>query len=117
MPVRNRHKIGSYLVRDDESGFVHYREDMVKRWDGLWVRKDQFETRQPQEFVRARNDPKALRHIRPEEDAEEPVNSISGTVGDTGVVTPPGPANHLFPAGIGEMIIEGANANTVFQVR
>jgi hypothetical protein len=104
-------------MRDDESGQVHYKEDMVKIWDGTWRHKKMFETRQPQEFVRARADPRALRHIRPEEDAAVPINSISGTVGDSTVVTPPGPANHLFPAGIGEMIIEGANINTVFQVR
>lgn len=115
---RNRHRVGSYLLLDDESGFVHYREDMVRIWDGTWRRKDQFETRQPQEFVYARNDPKALRHIRPEPDVATPNNNPSGFIGETTVETPTSPAGHIFISniGIGEMIIEGSNTNTVFVV-
>lgn len=115
--VRNRHKVGSYLMLDDESGLVHYREGMVRIWDGTWRRKDQYETRQPQEFVYARNDPRALRHIRTESDVDEPVNAISGTVGETTVPTQTGPASHLFPPGIGGMVIEGTNSITRFIVR
>lgn len=116
MPIRNTHRVGDYLMRDDESGLIHYRSDMVKRWDGLWVHKTQFETRHPQEFVRARNDPKALRNVRPEDLAASPVNCISGGTGETSVRPPDGPASHLFRAGIGKMVVEGEPTDPVFEV-
>lgn len=115
--LRNGHRVGDYLMLDDESGFAEWRSNMLRIWDGTYRRRDQFETRQPQEFVYARNDPKALRHVRPEPDVIIPVNAISGTVGDTNVPSPTGPAAHLFPPGIGGMIIEGTNTITVFRVR
>lgn len=59
-------RIGDHLMVDDESGFAHPRSQMIKRWDGVFVRKDQNEFRNPQEFVRARNDPRSLNDIRPD---------------------------------------------------
>ena len=116
--IRNTHRVGSYLMQDDESGFVHYVEDMVQIWDGTWRHKKNYETRQPQEFVRALSDPKALRHIRPEPLGAVPNNNPSGLIGNTAVPTPVSPAGHIFAAniGIGDMIIEGTNTNTVFVV-
>lgn len=117
MAWRNTHRIGDYLMRDDENGFVYYRSDMVRLWDGTWRHKDNFETRQPQEFVQARRDPRALRHIRPEPSIEETVtNTVNGLIGETIVETPQSPSGHLFKAGIGRMVIESANPNTVFEV-
>lgn len=118
MAIRNRHKVGSHLMLDDESGFVHYREDMRRIWDGTFRHKKNFETRQPQEFVYARDDPKALRHIRPEPVCPVPNNNPSGYIGETNVQTPTSPAGHIFISniGIGEMVIEGSNTNTVFIV-
>lgn len=118
MPIRNRHRIGRYLMVDDESGFDHYDNEMRRIWDGTFRRRDQFETRQPQEFVRAGADPRALRHIRPADIADEPNNNPSGYVGESDVETPTSPAGHIFKdnVGIGEMVIEGTNSNTVFEV-
>lgn len=118
MPIRNRHRIGRYLMVDDESGFDHYDDQVRRIWDGTFRRNNQFETRQPQEFVRALNDPKALRHIRPEERAATPDNNPSGFIGESTVPTPTSPAGHIFKEniGIGEMIIEGSNLNTIFEV-
>ena len=96
MPIRNTHRVGSHLMVDDESGLVQYRENMVKRWDGLWVRKDQFETRQPQEFVQARNDPRPLRHIRPETPTGQVEARQAELVGESAVKTPIAPATHIF---------------------
>lgn len=117
MPIRNRHRVGDYLMTDDESGFVHYASEMRKIWDGSWRHSKMFETRQPQEFVQARNDPKALRHIRPEQTTPEAVNTIFAFVGETTVPTKQSPAGHLYGAGIGQMIIEGDNINTRFVVK
>jgi hypothetical protein len=113
--IRNRHKVGSYLMMDDESGYVHYREDMRQIWDGTWRHKNTFETRQPQEFVYARNDPKPLRNIRPEPLCATVDNGPAAEIGSTTVDTPTSPAGHIFGnRGIGQMLIEGTNPNTVF---
>ena len=106
MPIRNRWKVGDYLMRDDESGRVHYRSEMVRRWDGLFVRKDQYETRQPQEFVHAYADPAALQDVRPDT-PQAAVDMFNQTVvGNTSVPIPRGPAWHLYNAGIGTWVIE-----------
>lgn len=103
MPRRNRWRVGDHLMRDDESGRVHYASDMVRRWDGHFVRRDQYETRQPQEFVRAYKDPVALTNVRPDQDTGKTCNFIGVFVGATAVPVPRGPAAHLFDPGVGEM--------------
>ena len=101
MPIRNRHRIGSYLMVSDLTGFVHYKEQMVELWNGLWVHHTDLEYRNPQEFVRARRDPKSLRHIRPEAATLEAANFTCPFVGDTNVPTPEGPGTN-FPT-LGDM--------------
>jgi hypothetical protein len=97
MPIRRRHKVGDWLVTDDESGIVHYRSEVTERWDGLYVRRDQYETRQPQEFVKAKTDPKAVKPIRPDGFVRSINNNIPNRIGLTDVLTPKnGPAAHLF---------------------
>lgn len=105
MPRRNRWKIGDYLMRDDESGKIHYASEMIRRWDGHYVRMDQYETRQPQEFVRARKDPTALTEVRPDQSFVKACD-YTPFVGATTTETITGPASHLFEVdGIGEMEI------------
>lgn len=97
MPIRNQHRVGDWLMLDDESGKVHYRSEMRRIWSGHFRHKSNFETRQPQEFVRAKNDPKALHDVRPEPAFATPDNTISSTVGDSSVSTKlDGPAAHLY---------------------
>jgi len=96
MPIRNRHKVGSYLMMDDESGFVHYSDEVVQIWDGTFRHHSNFETRQPQEFVKAGNDPRALTDVRIEPPCSAAENVQSVTVGETNISTPSGPASHLF---------------------
>ena len=115
--IRNRHRVGRHLMLDDESGFVMYDDQARRIWDGTWRRKDQFETRQPQEFVYARNDPRALRHIRPEPKLGDVDNTIDAFVNGTTVEFPIGAAAHLFEPGIGKMVIEGSTPQTRFRVR
>ncbi len=117
MPIRNRHRVGHYLVLDDESGFVHYDDEVRTIWDGTIRHVKMYEIRQPQEFVYARNDPQALFDVRPEPLDERPVNQVSGKIGATDVDTPTSPGGHNFQPGIGGMVIESSNPNTVFQIR
>ena len=118
MPIRNTHRVGDYLMRDDESGLIHYASEMVEIWNGTWRHRDNAETRQPQEFVVARDDPRALHHVRPDPLVAEPDNTFALEVGETTVSTViSGPAQHLFRPGIGRLIIEGTNELTVFEVQ
>lgn len=107
---RNGFKVGDHLMRDDESGIVHYASDMVRRWDGLWVHHSNNETRNPQEFVRARADPVALQNVRSDLPFDAPDQPITQPlfIGNTTTKTIPGPASHLFEGdGIGAMDIGG----------
>jgi hypothetical protein len=63
---RNRWRKGRWLVTDDESGFVHYSDQVVRRWDGLYVRKDQDEPPDPQWYITAESDPKGVPFVRPD---------------------------------------------------
>ena len=63
---RNRWRKGRWLVTDDESGFVHYSDQVVRRWDGLYVRKDQDEPPDPQWYITAESDPKSVPFVRPD---------------------------------------------------
>ena len=107
MPVRHKHRVGDYLMQSDESGLVMYRSDAVQIWDGTWVHKSQYETRNPQEFVKALNDPIALRHIRPGQPGTITCSTAPVYVGSTNILAPtnsPG-AQGLSNDGIGEMAV------------
>ena len=103
--IRNRHRVGRHLMQDDESGMIGYDDEMVRIWNGTYRRIDQYESRQPQEFVKARKDPKALTVVRPEDTLALPTTAELAEIGESGVTTPTGPASHLFNPGIGEMRI------------
>lgn len=112
MPIRNTHRIGDWLMLDDESGATHYRSQMRKIWNGTWRHKKMFETRQPQEFIKAKRDPKALRNVRPEPLFEPVANAVPIFIGETDIPSPMGPAFHLYDPGIGDMIV-----GRTFQIR
>lgn len=114
--ARRNFKVGDHLVIDDESGFVHYASEVKQCWDGTIRRADQYETRHPQEFVRAKSDPYPVSPIRPDlpsiisdEDA-----ALPAAVGNTAVATAVGAATHIHRRvrndqillGIGELVIE-----------
>jgi len=69
---RNRWRKGRWLVVDDESGFVEYSDKVVRRWDGMIVRKDQDEPIDPQWFITGRSDPQGVPFVR-EEAADPPM--------------------------------------------
>lgn len=47
-------------------GFNYRSSQTFKRWDGLWVCREDFETRHPQDFVRGRKDQQNVPNPRPE---------------------------------------------------
>ena len=118
MAIRNTHRVGDYLMVDDESGLTHYASEMVQIWDGSWRHHSNAETRHPQEFVRARNDPKPLRHVRPDGFSPSIDNTFDLVIGETNVpMRLDGPAAHLFQPGIGKLEIESSNELIVFEVQ
>lgn len=50
----------------DECGGVFYRSEMRERWDRAIVCKNDWEPRQPQDFVRAKKDKIMVKGSRPE---------------------------------------------------
>lgn len=63
MPRRNRWKKNDWLVIDEESGFTEYASNVKKDWRGALVHKNYADKEQPQDFIRAKNDPKALPYV------------------------------------------------------
>ena len=103
--MRNGWRPGRYLIEDDESGKVVYDDQVAKIWDGSIREKRMYETRQPQEFVRGKNDPKVLTETRPAAPTAIPTNTTGPFVGNTTIPVPQGPAFHLYDFGIGEMTV------------
>jgi hypothetical protein len=60
-----RYKEGDYKMQCDHSGRVDYRSNMVKLWNGLWVHKDYYEIRNPQDFIKIRQESQAVEEARP----------------------------------------------------
>ena len=57
---------GTHNVICDRTGFKRKRCDCRYEWNGLLVDKDEWEERQPQDFVRAVPDGKPVKDLRPE---------------------------------------------------
>ena len=49
-------KLGDYNVRDDRTGFKMKRSQCKKEWNNLIVRKESWEARHPQDFIRSKPD-------------------------------------------------------------
>jgi len=70
-----------HYVRCDNTGLRILSGDVRKQWDGLLVWKEQFDERNPQEFVRGVVDDFGVREARPE--APDSVLLGSTSVGET----------------------------------
>jgi len=66
MPRNRVTGLGSYNAICDVCGFKFKASELSKRWDGAMVDRACFETRHPQEFVRARPARKPLKLTRPD---------------------------------------------------
>lgn len=62
----NSLELGTWNVICDVCGIKYKANEVKKRWDGLIVCDDDWETRHPQEFVRAVPDQPKLPFTRPE---------------------------------------------------
>lgn len=62
---------GDHNVICDLSGFEVKRSDCLKRWDGLLVRRQDWEPRHPQDFLRVKPDRIRVADPRPDIDRFE----------------------------------------------
>lgn len=60
------YRAGDFWRIDDRSGFKVRASQTALQWDGLMVRRSEFEERHPQDFVRGRKDRQSVPDPRPE---------------------------------------------------
>ena len=116
---------GDYKLIDDESGLTIFASEARTLWDGSIRHFSSFETRHPQEFVKARNDPKKLSDISFTDAIDAPSNIVPISIGQSNVLTRTSPASHLFgfgvlgggDPGIGQMVIAASAEASPFFVR
>jgi hypothetical protein len=68
-----RGRDGDYLVVDDRSGFTRWRSHCVRQWNGLIVHRSIYDSRHPQDYLRARREDFRLPDARPEGRIEDQV--------------------------------------------
>jgi hypothetical protein len=59
-------KLGSWNVICDVCGFQFKADEVLKRWDGLYVCKDDYEPRHPSDFLRVREENTSVPYSRPD---------------------------------------------------
>jgi hypothetical protein len=64
------YKKGDYKAFRDRTGFRVYGSDCRMQWNGLFVRKESWEPRQPQDFVKSKKDDQTVPIARPGTDPE-----------------------------------------------
>lgn len=60
------YKAGTWNCICDVCGFQFKSDELQKRWDGLIVCKNDFETRHPQELLRVREESNHVTYVNPE---------------------------------------------------
>lgn len=80
---------GNYWVVCDRCAFSYRRSDMRKEWNGLVVCKKCWETRHPQDFVRAVSDTIAPQGLNRPEPTEIFVTGTEGSGGASQTIPPP----------------------------
>ena len=64
--MQNWLKLGDYNAICDSCGRKFKASSMIKRWDGLFVCKEDYEPRHPQDFLRVRADKQNVPIARPD---------------------------------------------------
>jgi hypothetical protein len=101
--TRNRWKKGDWLIIDQESGVTRYASEVIQDWKGLYVTERYADSEQPQDFVRALDDPKPVPFASLPDTNFDVCNVLPYYIGNTRVKNPTnGPADHLYRYGIGE---------------
>ena len=62
---KNQYKDGDHLVQSDLTGRIFYASETVKLWNGQLCHKSEFEIRNPQDFIKSREERKPRLEVRP----------------------------------------------------
>jgi len=60
-----KYKDGDYLITSDLTGRVIYKSNSVKLWNNMICAKDEYEIRNPQDFLKARPEREPFKEVRP----------------------------------------------------
>ena len=75
---RPNFKQGDHLANCDRCGFTFKASQLRKEWTGLFVCKDDWEPRHPQDFVRGVKDDPTPPWTRPQSSSDTSINDIEG---------------------------------------
>ena len=59
------YKDGDVLMESDLTGRIMYASESRKLWNGLFCHRDEYEERNPQDFIKARPEREAFKEARP----------------------------------------------------
>ena len=62
---RARYRDGDHLVQSDLTGRICYFSETRKLWNGQICHKSEYEIRNPQDFLKAREEREGKREVRP----------------------------------------------------
>lgn len=94
--MRNGWKKGQFIIVDSESGMTRYSGQVKKDYTGEMVTKRYADYEQPQDFIKPSDDPSPIPFSNPGLSDFTVDALLPDYVGNTSVLTPSGPANHLF---------------------
>ena len=60
-----KYKDGNHLVQSDLTGRIMYASDSRKLWNGLICHREEYEIRNPQDFLKARPEREPFKEVRP----------------------------------------------------
>lgn len=76
------YKKGQWLVICDVCGMKYHSNDLKMRWDGLMTCRQDWNIRQPQDFVRGIPDPQAIPWSRPDTVPQFITNPVTSAITD-----------------------------------
>lgn len=68
MKIKKRkaiYKDGDYLLESDLTGRIMWRSEARKLWNNMMCHKDEYEIRNPQDFLKARPEREPFKEVRP----------------------------------------------------
>lgn len=110
--LRNRWKKGAFLIIDSESGMTRYSDQVRKDYTGEMVTKRWADYEQPQDFIKPSDDPAPIPFSNPGLQDFTVDTCLPIYVGETSVLTPFGPANHIYDCSIYVTLDDGTYLTT-----
>jgi hypothetical protein len=63
-----KYRDGDHLIQSDLTGRICYASETRKLWNGLICHRDEYEERNPQDFLKARSEREPFKEVRPRTD-------------------------------------------------